>query len=39
MVNAQRRAGFNGVNLLKGYLPVSILNPLELIYENQDQDL
>jgi len=39
LVNVQRAAGFNGVNLLKGYLPVSIVNPLEIIYGNQDQNL
>lgn len=39
LVNVQREAGFNGVNLLQGYPPVRIVNPLELIYGNQDQNL
>lgn len=39
LVNVQREAGFNGVNLLKGHPPVRIVNPLEIIYGNQDQNL
>ncbi len=39
MVSAHRKAGFSAVNLLQGYPPVSIFNPLELIYENQDKSL
>jgi hypothetical protein len=39
LVNVQREAGFNGVNLLKGYAPIRIVSPLELIYGNQDQSL
>jgi len=39
LVNVHRAAGFNGVNLLKGYPPVSIVNPLEIIYGDQDQNL
>lgn len=39
LVNVQREAGFNAVNLLQGYPPVRIINPLELIYGNQDQNL
>jgi hypothetical protein len=39
LVNVQREAGFNGVNLLKGYPPVRIVNPLELIYGNQEESL
>ena len=39
LVNVQREAGFNAVNLLQGYLLVRIINPLELIYGNQDQNL
>ena len=39
LVNVQREAGFNAVNLLQGYHPVRIVNPLELIYGNQDQNL
>ena len=34
MVNAERRKGFNGTNLLHGYRNVSIVSPSELIYEN-----
>ena len=33
LVNVHREKGFNAVNLLQGYPPVSIVNPLELIYE------
>lgn len=32
LVNVRREAGFNAVNLLRGYAPVSIVNPKELIY-------
>lgn len=39
LVNVQREAGFNAVNLLQGYQAVRIVNPLELIYGDQDQDL
>ena len=39
LVNVQREAGFNGVNLLKGYPPIRVVNPLEIIYGNQDQSL
>ena len=39
LVNVQREAGFNAVNLLHGYSPVRIVNPLELIYGNQDKDV
>ncbi len=39
LVNVQREAGFNAVNLLQGYQTVRIINPLELIYGNQDQNL
>ncbi len=40
LVNARRSAGFNAVNLLQGFPPVSIVNPKELIYANpDDQDL
>ena len=39
LVNVQREAGFNAVNLLQGYRSVRIVNPLELIYGNQDQNL
>jgi hypothetical protein len=36
LVNVQREAGFNAVNLLQGYQAVRIVNPLELIYGNQN---
>ena len=36
LVNVQREAGFNGVNLLQGWPPVRIVNSLEIIYGNQD---
>lgn len=39
LVNVRREAGFNGVNLLKGYPSIRIVNPLELIYEPEDEDL
>jgi hypothetical protein len=40
LVNVRRAAGFNAVNLLQGYAPVSIINPKELIYaSHDDQDL
>ena len=39
LVNVQREAGFNAVNLLQGYPPIRIVNPLELIHGNQDQNL
>lgn len=39
LVNVQREAGFNGVNLLKGYPALRIVNPLEIIYGNQDENL
>jgi hypothetical protein len=39
LVNVQREAGFNAVNLLQGYRAVRIVNPLELIYGDQDQDV
>ena len=40
LVNVRRAAGFNAVNLLQGYPPVSIVNPKELIYGNDhDEDV
>lgn len=39
LVNVRREAGFNGVNLLQGYPSIRIVNPLELIYEPEDQSL
>jgi len=38
LVNVRREAGFNAVNLLQGYQPVSIVNPKELIYANTDDE-
>jgi predicted nucleic acid-binding protein len=39
LVNFQREAGFNGVNLLQGYPSVRILSPLELIYDDEEKDI
>jgi hypothetical protein len=39
LVNVRRSAGFNAVNLLQGFPPVSIVNPKELIYASADQDI
>ena len=39
LVNVRREAGFNGVNLLKGFPAIRIVNPLELIYEPEDQSI
>jgi predicted nucleic acid-binding protein len=39
LVNVEREKGFNAVNLLQGYRPIRIVNPLELIYGHQDQSL
>ena len=39
LVNVQRETAFNGVNLLQGYAAIRIVNPLEIIYGNQDQNL
>jgi predicted nucleic acid-binding protein len=36
LVNADRKKGFNAVNLLQGYSSISIINPLELIYDDAD---
>ncbi len=30
---------FNAIDLLQGYKPVCIVNPLELIYGSHDEDL
>ena len=38
LVNVQREAGFNAVNLLQGYPMVSIVNPKELIYGITDDE-
>lgn len=37
LVNLRREAGFNGVNLLRGFSPVRIVSPLELIHENDEE--
>jgi len=39
LVNVQRSAGFQRSHLLHGWPSVRIVNPLELIYGNQDQDI
>jgi predicted nucleic acid-binding protein len=39
LVNIQREQGFNSVNHLQGYQSVRIVNPLQLIYGNEDQSL
>jgi enoyl-CoA hydratase/carnithine racemase len=39
LVNVRREAGFNGMNLLKGYPEIRIVNPLELIYDPEDEDV
>lgn len=36
LVNVQREAGFNAVNLLLGYQTIRIVNPMELIYGTED---
>lgn len=36
LVNVDRQKGFNAVNLLQGYSAISIVNPLELIYGDED---
>lgn len=38
LVNVRRSAGFNAVNLLQGYPPVSIVNPKELIYGSDEEE-
>jgi len=39
LVNVHRRDAFNAVNRLQGYRPVRIVNPLELIYDDKDQEI
>ena len=39
LVNVQREAGFNAVNLLQGYPPVRIVSPLELIHGSEDENV
>jgi predicted nucleic acid-binding protein len=38
LVNVRREAGFNAVNLLQGYAPLSIVNPKELIYGDTEDE-
>jgi hypothetical protein len=38
LVNVRREAGFNAVNLLQGYPPVSIVNPKQLIHANTENE-
>jgi len=38
IVNYQRIRRFNGVNALKGYASIEIRSPLEVDYEDQDED-
>jgi predicted nucleic acid-binding protein len=39
LVNVDREKGFNAANLLQGYRTVRIVNPLELIYGNEEESL
>ena len=39
LANVNREAGFNAVNLLQGRPTLRIVSPLELIYENENEDL
>ena len=39
LVNVSRETAFNGVNLLRGYRAVRIVNPLELIYGNESEEI
>ncbi len=39
LVNVEREKGFNAVNLLQGHRTIRIVNPLELIYEDEDEEL
>ena len=39
LVNFNRIRGFNGVNVALGYRTMTILSPLEVAYEDQDQDV
>ena len=39
LVNIEREKGFNAVNLLQGYQSIRIVNPLELIYGDDDKNL
>ncbi len=37
MVNVRRSDAFNAVNLLQGYPPIRIVSPLELIYDDEEE--
>lgn len=39
LVNVEREKGFNAVNLLLGWQPIRIVNPLELIYGKRAENL
>ncbi len=39
LVNVRREAGFNAVNLLRGYPSIRIVNPLELIHGNEKEEI
>jgi predicted nucleic acid-binding protein len=39
LANYQRESGFNRVNSVYGYPAVRIINPSELVYGNEDQNL
>ncbi len=39
LVNVDRANGFHSVNILRGYPLVRIVNPLELIYGNEEEDI
>ena len=39
LVNLQRETGFNGVNLLQGYPSVRIISPLELVYDDSEEEV
>jgi hypothetical protein len=39
LVNVEREKGFNAINLLRGWQPIRIVNPLELIYGNRVENL
>ncbi|HEX4084543.1 MAG TPA: hypothetical protein VHY22_06530 [Chthoniobacteraceae bacterium] len=38
LVNLRRATAFNSVNLLQGYPPVSIVSPLELVYDDEEEE-
>ena len=39
LVNVEREKGFNAINLLQGYRTLRIVNPLEMIYESETEEL